>query len=216
MLRELRIYRAWGCIMLVATLFHPVVSAAKEECIDKEYATGMAIGGIFGTGAGVVAASAAGLGVATITATTTATGAVAAAIAVDCATTLCLGTVIGGTLLGIGTAYLWLFSDDPENCAGSIYLSPKKGRFTMSWDRDSIDEALKDGEEYCKKAYGGTCEPVLVFRECAALATDDKYRIWGAGTDGTAKEAERRALNKCKASGGKNCKLTLSGECNSD
>ena len=82
MLRELRICRALGCIMLAATLFHPVVSAAKEECIDKKYAKGMTIGGALGTGAGIVTAATAGLGVATITASTAA-GGIGVAIAID-------------------------------------------------------------------------------------------------------------------------------------
>ena len=214
MLRRLRICRTLGCIMVAATLFYPVVSSAKEECIDKEYARGMTIGGVLGTGAGIVAAAATGVGVATFTAGAAAGGGIMAAIAVDCATTLCLGTVIGGTLVGIGIGFLWLFSDGPEDCAGVIYYSPKRESFTVSWDRDSIDEALKDGKKYCENKEGGTCEPIALFRECVAVAQDHVNRVWAVGMDSTGSAAIWGARKECKAKGGTYCEIQLT-ECNS-
>ena len=57
--------------------------------------------------------------------------------------------------MGIGAGFVWMFSDDPEDCAGAIYYSPRKQRFTRSWDRDSINEALKDGKNTAKKCMEG-------------------------------------------------------------
>lgn len=216
MLRKLWMCRALGSILSVVILFQPLAAAAKEECLDADYVKGAAIGGILGTGAGIATAAAVTGTAVTITATGASAGAVGAAIAIDCATTMCIGTVVAGTLIGIGVGLAWLFSSDPENCAGTIYYSPKKKAFTMSWDRDSNDEAIKDGKRYCERTHSGTCEPIVLFRKCAAVAQDYGNRAWAAGTDSTAKAAERRALNECKENGGKNCKITLTAACNSD
>ena len=61
MQRRLRICRILACIMFAASLLHPAASSAGEECIDKDYARGMTIGGVLGTGAGIAVAAATGL-----------------------------------------------------------------------------------------------------------------------------------------------------------
>ena len=204
------------CFAFLVAVSHPGLIHAEEDCFDENYARGMAIGGVVGTGAGIVTAAAAGLTTATITAGAGVAGAgIGAAIAVDCLTTLCLGTVIAGTILGVTAGFLWLFSDDPEDCAGSIYFSQKEKKFTMSWNRDSNNAALKSGRKYCEREYEGKCEPILLFRQCAAVAQDYRNRTWAVGAESTAKLAEKKAMAECRKNPkSKNCVISLSAECN--
>ena len=207
-----------SCLVFMMTIAQVSVADAGEACIDKSYAKGMTIGGVVGTGLGIAGVGAAGLGTVTITVGAGLIGGtgIGVAIAVDCATTFCLGTVLTGTVLGIVAAWLWLFADDPGDCAGSIHFSRKTRNFTMNWNNDSNQEAMQDGKSYCESEYGGTCEPILLFRECAALATDYVNRIWAVGAEETASLAEKGALDQCKKiAGAKRCVIAISARCNS-
>lgn len=210
------------CIVMAMTMLfsssHYSASAAQEACIDPQYARSMAIGGtISGVGAGIVSSIIAGSAPAVSLAAAggLAGGGVGVLIAVDCSTTLCLGTVLAGAALSAAAIWAYLFSNDPENCAGALYYSPKAKGFTMNWDKDSNSEATKDGKKYCEETYGGTCEPVLLFRECAALARDRENRVFGAGTSSVPRQAERQALDRCRQEGGETCALTIPARCNS-
>ena len=218
MLKELWIYRALGCLVLVVILFHPLTAAARGECYDEDYGEGALVGGFVGAAAGTAVTVATGLG--TITGVTVSAAAgtsiatsLGAGVIVGCATTMCIVPVVGGVLVGVGTALIWLAGKDPKDCAGTIYYSPKRDKFYGVYDRDSIAEAAEDGKEFCESE-GGTCRKEMEFRKCAALARDREIQVYGGSQDRTAKEAELEALKVCNAYGGKNCTITLS-MCNS-
>ena len=199
-----------GSLILAMLLYILPMHLSAAECLDDEVED-TTIGGIVGAGVGVV--SVAAISGATIALTATTGGALAVSLAVDCSAALCLPIATSAVLIGALAG--WLFFADSD-CAGAISVSEKSKEFYMSWNKDSVEEAREDNVEYCVEESGEDCELVNIFRHCAAVATgrDGHDVVFGIGTSRNIAGAEEKALIGCSKSGGSNCSIALTGECN--
>ena len=106
----------------------------------------------------------------------------------------------------------WFLAD--SDCAGAITMDDRK-RFRMNRNRDSYEEAHKDGLAYCRRQGGESCQTVSIFRHCAAIATDRGAGVFGIGTARSGRRATDRALQACRQQGGRACGVEISARCNS-
>lgn len=195
-------------VLLWATLVPASVHAGPGSCPEyRAYVPAVVIGGAAGAAAGIGAAVIVAGAVATVTTTATATGSVGLAIAVDCATTGCIGTVVTGILMGVGAAIYWFTGD--RDCAGALVLTDE-GRWWRWRNYDSVKTLAVD----LQKRYGEELERarlVSVFRHCAAAAVAGSTVVVGEAK--TKSGARNEAMRACRQQQIGACRVATA-ECN--
>jgi hypothetical protein len=73
---------------------------------------------------------------------------------------------------------------------------------------DSMDEAIKNAQRFCRKSGGDKCETVVSYQQCGGYAASPNG--WGSGWGTTKKVAEAAAISKCNDD---RCKIVVS-DCN--
>ncbi|MEM8854676.1 MAG: DUF4189 domain-containing protein [Devosia sp.] len=91
---------------------------------------------------------------------------------------------------------------------GAIAYSSRTGAYGYSYDYSSRGAAERRALRECRKRAGGCVIATWFRNSCGALATAPRGG-WGAHWGNNRRQAQRKALRRCRQEGNNNCRIAV-------